>query len=274
MTAVLYVEVNILCVVLLGVIAANAASFGYDKSNRNKMFVTTVLLMAASALLDAVWHVVSESDLPRPLLLTMNFLYFLSLAGMCFFAFLYAEETFERHWLRNKKRVALCALPLLLLTVLLVCSLFTGWIFYLDENNRHCRGPLYPAQLLIAGGYLLYGAAKAFFLSLRPRDYLQRGDISAVAIFSTPLMIATVIQIFLPQVPLITAGATVSFLLLYIRTLKGMVSRDPVTGISDRRQLLVVSCVPHGKPQKGRAALFPVHGHRRLQGDQRHLWAR
>lgn len=94
-------------------------------------------------------------------------------------------------------------------------------------------------QLLVAGSYLLYSTAKSFSLALRPRDYSQRGDFFAVAIFSTPLLIATVFQIFLPQVPLITAGATVSFLLLYIRTLKRMVSQDPVTGISDRRQLLL-----------------------------------
>lgn len=94
-------------------------------------------------------------------------------------------------------------------------------------------------QLLIAGGYLLYASAKSFFLALRSRDNSQRGDFFAIAIFSAPLLITTLFQIFLPQVPLITAGATVSFLLLYIRTLKCMVSRDPVTGISDRRQLLL-----------------------------------
>ena len=93
---------------------------------------------------------------------------------MCFFAFLYTEETFKRHWLRNKKRVFLYGLPMLFLTVLLFLSQFTGWIFYLDENNRHCRGPLYPVQLLIAGGYLLYASAKSFFLALRSRDYSAR----------------------------------------------------------------------------------------------------
>ncbi len=240
MTAVLYVEVNVICIVLLAVIAVNAMTFGYDRSMRNRMFIVMTWFMAASALIDSAWLIIGGSTaLPRPLLLVMNFLYFFSLCGMCFFAFLYTEETFKRHWLRNKKRVFLCSLPMLFLTVLLFLSQFTGWIFYLDENNRHCRGPLYPVQLLIAGGYLLYASAKSFFLALRSRDYSQRGDFFAIAIFSAPLLIATLFQIFLPQVPLITAGATVSFLLLYIRTLKCMVSRDPVTGISDRQQLLL-----------------------------------
>ena len=240
MTTVLYVEVNVICIVLLAIIAVNAMSFGYDRSMRNRMFVAMTWFMAASALLDSLWCFVGGSTaLPRFVLLVLNFFYFFSLCGMCYFAFLYAQESFEKDWLRRKKRVFLCSLPMLALTVLLFCSIFTGWIFYLDENNVHCRGPLYPVQLLVAGSYLLYSTAKSFSLALRPRDYSQRGDFFAVAIFSTPLLIATVFQIFLPQVPLITAGATVSFLLLYIRTLKRMVSQDPVTGISDRRQLLL-----------------------------------
>lgn len=240
MTTVLYVEVNVICIVLLAIIAVNAMSFGYDRSMRNRMFVAMTWFMAASALLDSLWCFVGGSTaLPRFVLLMLNFFYFFSLCGMCYFAFLYAQESFEKHWLRRKKRVFLCSLPMLALTVLLFCSIFTGWIFYLDENNVHCRGPLYPVQLLVAGSYLLYSTAKSFSLALRPRDYSQRGDFFAVTIFSTPLLIATGFQIFLPQVPLITAGATVSFLLLYIRTLKRMVSQDPVTGISDRRQLLL-----------------------------------
>lgn len=240
MTTVLYVEVNVICIVLLAIIAVNAMSFGYDRSSRNRMFVAMTWFMAASALLDSLWCFVGGSTaLPRFVLLMLNFLYFFSLCGMCYFAFLYAQETFEKNWLRRKKRVFLCSLPMLALTVLLLCSIFTGWIFYLDENNVHCRGPLYPVQLLVAGSYLLYSTAKSFSLALRPRDYSQRGDFFAVAIFSTPLLIATAFQIFLPRVPLITAGATVSFLLLYIRTLKRMVSQDPLTGISDRRNLLL-----------------------------------
>lgn len=227
MTAVLYVEVNVICIVLLAVIAVNAMTFGYDRSMRNRMFIVMTWFMAASALIDSAWLIIGGSTaLPRPLLLVMNFLYFFSLCGMCFFAFLCTEETFKRHWLRNKKRVFLCSLPMLFLTVLLFLSQFTGWIFYLDENNRHCRGPLYPVQLLIAGGYLLYASAKSFFLALRSRDYSQRGAFFAIAIFSAPLLIATLFQIFLPQVPLITAGATVSFLLLYLASRTENLKRD------------------------------------------------
>ena len=171
MTTVLYVEVNVICIVLLAIIAVNAMSFGYDRSMRNRMFVAMTWFMAASALLDSLWCFVGGSTaLPRFVLLMLNFFYFFSLCGMCYFAFLYAQESFEKHWLRRKKRVFLCSLPMLALTVLLFCSIFTGWIFYLDENNVHCRGPLYPVQLLVAGSYLLYSTAKSFSLALRPRD--------------------------------------------------------------------------------------------------------
>ena len=119
MTTVLYVEVNVICIVLLAIIAVNAMSFGYDRSMRNRMFVAMTWFMAASALLDSLWCFVGGSTaLPRFVLLVLNFFYFFSLCGMCYFAFLYAQESFEKDWLRRKKRVFLCSLPMLALTVL------------------------------------------------------------------------------------------------------------------------------------------------------------
>lgn len=104
MITVLYVEVNVICIVLLATIAVNAMSFGYDRSSRNRMFVAMTWFMAASALLDSLWCFVGGSTaLPRFVLLTLNFLYFFSLCGMCYFAFLYAQESFEKNWLRRKK---------------------------------------------------------------------------------------------------------------------------------------------------------------------------
>ena len=103
MTTVLYVEVNVICIVLLAIIAVNAMSFGYDRSMRNRMFVAMTWFMAASALLDSLWCFVGGSTaLPRFVLLMLNFFYFFSLCGMCYFAFLYAQESFEKHWLRRK----------------------------------------------------------------------------------------------------------------------------------------------------------------------------
>ena len=67
MTAVLYVEVNVICIVLLAVIAVNAMTFGYDRSMRNRLFIVMTWFMAASALIDSAWLIIGGSTaLPRP----------------------------------------------------------------------------------------------------------------------------------------------------------------------------------------------------------------
>ena len=56
MAALLYSEINILCVVLMLVIAVRASLLGLDKSVKFKVFITSVLLAAAANALDFLWN--------------------------------------------------------------------------------------------------------------------------------------------------------------------------------------------------------------------------
>lgn len=56
MAALLYSEINILCVILMLVIAVRASLLGLDKSVKFKVFITSVLFAAAANALDFLWN--------------------------------------------------------------------------------------------------------------------------------------------------------------------------------------------------------------------------
>ncbi len=51
-------------------------------------------------------------------------------------------------------------------------------------------------------------------------------------------LIGGVIQIIFQDVPVLSVGIVISFLLAYINIIESLISLDPLTGISNRKKLL------------------------------------
>ena len=86
MAALLYSEINILCVVLMLVIAVRASLLGLDKSVKFKVFITSVLLAAAANALDFLWNIgiTGTWNIPPFLMWLIDFWYFISFGCSAF----------------------------------------------------------------------------------------------------------------------------------------------------------------------------------------------
>ncbi len=241
MDVILYAEVNVICIIVLTIIATKAMTFGYDQSLKNKLFTFSLWFAVAANLFDFLWDTGTGMifSFSLPMLWGLNMLYFLCFEGAAFCWFLYAKTRRNKNFLNSKKRVIFSALPAAVLALLILLSCFNGCVFYIDNAGEYHRGAFFWLQPLLSYGYVFYIFLESIILALKKKNYVRRTELISVASFSLPILLAVGIQIHVQSIPIVSAGITISFLLVYINNLQFMISVDPVTGISDRRQLLL-----------------------------------
>ncbi len=240
MATLLYSEINILCMVLMVIIAIRSSVTGFDTSIKNKTFVASVLLAAAANVFDFMWNMgfTGYWRLPVPVMWLMDFMYFLSFGCSSYCWFLYTEILQKKSKFKYNKSYAICTIPLVVLVILLIASYFNGCLFYFDGDGQYHRGPLFYMQQILSYGYIVVVAVKNLVNAFHKKSFAHRKELVTLATFAVPPIICGIIQMFLQDLPILSVGIVVSFLLAYICSLESLILLDPLTGISNRRELL------------------------------------
>lgn len=235
------VEVDLVCIVALVCLARKAAGVGFDRPIKNKLFGRALWFAVAANAFEIVWdlHAYGYIALGQSVGWLINTAYFVSLELSAFSWFVYAEVVENKDILHDRRMFLLSSIPQWVLTVLLILSYFTGWIFSVDGVGVYHRGPLFLLQPLLSYGYVIYTLFKSLQVVLLRRSTASRREYMVIASFALPVLVCGVLQYLMPQLSLATAGIAISYMLVYLNSLQLMVSLDPVTGISDRRQFLL-----------------------------------
>lgn len=235
------IEVDLVCMVALICLAHRAVGVGFDRPIKNKLFERALLFAVAANALEIVWDIHSNGyiTLGQGVGWLVNAAYFMFLELSAFSWFIYAEVVENKDILHNRKQFLLSSLPQWILTALLVVSAFNGCVFSVDEAGVYHRGPLFFMQIVCSYGYVLYTMAKSLQVVLLRKNTSSRREYLVIASFALPVLICGVVQYLMPQLSLATAGMAISYMLVYLNSLQLMVSIDPLTGISDRRQFLL-----------------------------------
>ena len=240
MTLLLYAEVNIVCVILLGIMAAKSLFSSYSGTVKDKAFTASLWFVMFWSVFDVLERL--AENLPPvksiPLLYGLNLLYFICFDAAAFCWFCYAEIIQNKKILKNKKRRVAFAVPLAALVVLLLASCFTGWVFYVDAGGVYHRGPLFFAQAAVVYGYVFATIVQGFYRANRQTYFASKNELITISICSVAIMACGLLQLFIPNFPLLIAGVTVSVLIKFTNSLKLMILLDPLTGIPNRRELL------------------------------------
>lgn len=239
--ALLCIEVDMICVAVLVIVAAKAAAVGFDKPIKNKLFERALWFAVAANVMNMIWnlHIDGYLWLGGGLSWLINAAYFALLELSAFSWFVYACVVESWDILHNRRKFLLCAIPQWILFALLIVSAFNGCVFSVDAAGVYHRGPLFLLQPLLSYGYVVYTMAKSIQVVLTRKNSATRREYLVIASFGVPMLLCGVVQLLLPRLPVAASGVALSYLLVYLNSLQLMVSLDPVTGISDRRQFLL-----------------------------------
>lgn len=236
----LYSEINILCVVIMLIIAVNLSVSGFDKSSQSRMLSYSVYLTALANICDFLWNLclTGAVKLPNSIRYSVDYIYFTAfgIASLCWL--IYTDMVQKSDILKNKKLFAIYFMPLAVLVILLAANSFNGCLFYIDGSGKYYRGRLFYAQQVLSYGYIVISAVKCFLKATSRKNFAQRDYLFKLVTFVIPPIICGIIQIIVQDIPVLSVGIAMSYLLAYINSRERLISIDSLTGISNRRDLL------------------------------------
>lgn len=119
----------------------------------SKYFVAFLMLTAATSAIDVITgSLMDRPQTPYWINMAVNSLYFLVniLTTSCIALYLFnkiLEHSHDKHCMTYAMRgLTVC---FAVFVVLVIANIWTGWMFYFDESNAYCRGPLNAAGYFI-----------------------------------------------------------------------------------------------------------------------------
>lgn len=237
---VLYSEINILCMVIMIVIAIKSAVSGFGHSARVRLFRASLWFAAAANGFDFLWNLNLRCQWPvnATIMWCIDFLYFVSFGLSSYCWLIFTESRINKSILKSKSILTLLLVPLAVLVTLLIASYFNGCLFYFDAAGNYHRGSLFYLQQILSYCYFCISSLRCLTAIFKKENYNHRLDFLTLASFMVAPLIGGVIQIIFQDVPVLSVGIVISFLLAYINIIESLISLDPLTGISNRKKLL------------------------------------
>lgn len=232
-----YLEINLFCVCLLFLMVHRLNSHVVQRENSlfSGVVVQTIILFG----LDFFWRLLDGADFPFSIWLNriVNALFYIQTGALTFSWFYYSESLRDTVLFKNRKALVIAMLPLILLVLTSVSSIFTGWIFYVDDCLKYHRGPYYWIHVVVEFIYMVYAASKVMVAAFMKKYYAQRRIFLTLSFSSIFMMAGFYLQAIFSGIPVFCAGATLALLAPYFSLQNHLISEEPLTRLNNYKQL-------------------------------------
>ncbi len=236
--ALLYLEINLVSVILIGIIRYKTEGISKMVAQRN--FGKAINALMVFIISDTL-YVISRSGMApggRIAIMIYKEIYFFATTLMCFYWFVYFEYMQDSPFVKNRKRVRISSLLVYVMAILLVINIFTGILFYVDESGTYQRGPLFIVQYILSYVYVFVTCFRAFIGLFRKDKIAKRSKLIWLALFPIAPAGAGIMQFIYPRLPLACASIALATFILYLNWIDEMISVDALTMLSNRKQLM------------------------------------
>ena len=238
MNPIVYVYINALPILALSILYINSRR-SMPNSRSTKMFRICILLAIALLCSDALLWLLDgkPSQFLHIVLWGAYICYFLmtEAIGLVWFLYVYYMTCGEfEPPQRERKKVFLFSLPLILYMVCLCFSLFENVIFTVDSGNVYHRGQWFGLQWIVEVGYLLAASLLALAQRKKTTDKEKRSAYTWMALFVLLPVGGGVVQLLFYGVATTWTMAAASLLMVYINIQKARITLDALTGINSR----------------------------------------
>lgn len=236
-----YLEMNSFCILLM-LLVLRVHLRSLDKSASARVFSVLIGAMLTYTVFDLFCGLIENEFLPTAqwfsALLNVGFFWSGSLAS--YLSFVYGEHEMERPWITSARGKRLSAVPLGVTWVLTVLTLKFKFFFYIDEEGRYFKGPLYVPVMLCAYSYIALIGAVMLGLLRQKRYYAQRKKLLTLASFVVFPLLGGLFQSTHTGISVICAGGTVAIVQVFINMQETRITLDPLTRINNRTRLMQV----------------------------------
>lgn len=233
-----FAEINLFCILIL-LLILNKIRANSDQQTANLAFRNTILSLIAIMSLDVLWTLVEgrPSFGMRTCNAVINVAYLTLTSVVNYFWLQFTERKLGMQRRKEPFFQFLRYLPVLMLAVLSICSVRTGWIFYLSADNTYHHGPYHFLQFIFAYSYMVLSIIYILRGYSEARTCEQKAQVQTLASFFVLPVTGGMINVFVQGVPLIWPFSTLSLMMVFMDFQDYAISTDGLTGLNNRRQL-------------------------------------
>jgi len=203
------------------------------KESISHLFINLIILLMIYFLADAFWALPYFEIIKEPaasiILKCIRMVYYTSLGLASVFWSYYIESLLDSNFYHSKKK-RLLYIPFIIETIyaIIACIL-------LDPAKRDIGGYLLTISLvLVPIIYTIFAGIRILRARHNEKDDLLKRRYRNLAILPYLILGATVIQIFIPELPIFCFIASILIITLYLFNQDSLINTDPLTGVNNR----------------------------------------
>lgn len=230
-----------------------------------------IILIFATDIL--MWALNGQPSLGVRIINYLNItIYFLMQLLVILFWLRYAHYRLFNRVLRKKHELVLILLPFLGMGLIVLTTAFTGWCFYLDNQNFFYRGPLSTPLSFVLLVYLLSVSVLAFLKAVNHPLVERKDELMTIAFFSLPPLIGGLLQTIFYGMSFVWPSAVLSSLLVLLNKLGQAMSRDSLTGLNNRNTIdRYFASYPSGLVTEITLILLDINGFKEINDQHGHI---
>jgi len=238
----LYIEISVLCVMLLVIIALQS-SVRLNNPNYKRSYINAVVCTMFYVSFDCISRVASYGKGREyiDLLYVFKSMYFVSETVMGYLWFVYFEYVLGKGEEYQKRKEVLNSIVMFFVFInffICVINSQTGIVFYYDKDLTFHLGSHYVLQIVLAYIYLITGSFQAFSKLFSSDEVIDRRKHATLAVVPFIPILFSIIQIKFNWMPLISASVTIVSLLIFFATQEDLISKDTVTALNNNREFM------------------------------------
>lgn len=235
MTVIYYVEVNVICMIILFLFGHQMSYKSDQLSSGNRTFrllLWTVMLLCASDMAAGIFRGKLFSG-ARALIEFSNLLYFETVSATSFLWMVYVLTKLKM-MKGSEKRLVLWGIPFYAVFLVTLINPVTNWMFTVDENNLYTRNVGVYFHWLVCWFYLIAATCLIAHRIMKEQNRESRKKLKPFLYFIIAPTVAAVLQMVFYGVTCYQVGITLSVVVICLTEQNAQMLTDALTGLSNR----------------------------------------
>ena len=248
-----YIVTELFCIVFaFSVWVRLNKSIGTEHEIRElRNMILSYLIMLVS---DIFWTLFNSGILtPNPWIIrSVDAVLIMSISAGCYFWFMFIQDRLHTSRSLPKRQILLLTLPFLFICALDITSIFTGFLFYLDDNNCYQSTRAFFLQTGVNYFYITIPTVTCAYRAIRTRSRAERGEYATYASYMIAPMIGGMLEGVFPLVPVLSLSMFMIIQILFLMIQNMQIYNDALTNLNNRRRLnqFLEDCLPRASPER------------------------
>ncbi len=214
-----FAEFDFICIVIMIMLLLKGVSMTRSLALK-RSYLVMIICATFIVVSDFLYEITDAGLIPGsiPLLYIYNVIYFIASIVTAWVWYRYTLKSIRSPLMEHRMFRILTGLPALILTIMILTSFRTRWVFYFEGTTYH-RGSLNIIFVVTPLLYFLSAAGIASFFYIKNRDQESRERLQQTITFAAFPVVSVGLQFFFVGYPAVCIGATLGALQVFLNNI-------------------------------------------------------